>query len=143
MIAIDTNILVYAHRTENEFHQVASELVRDLVEGNRLFAIPWPCIHEFYCVVTHSRLHDPPTPSDQAIDQIEAWISSPSVALLGESGGYWMRLRPVLEESKVRGPMVYDAKIAAICIENGIEEFWTVDKDYSRFSGLKIRNPLR
>ncbi|MCH7232212.1 PIN domain-containing protein [Glycomyces sp. L485] len=142
MIAVDANILVYAHRTESEFHSTAAEVIRDLSEGNRLWALPWPCLHEFFCVVTHPKIYDPPTPAEQAIHQIDAWISSPALALFSESGGYWPRLRPLLETGKVRGSMVYDAKIAAICIENGIEEFWTVDRDYSRFPGLKTRNPL-
>ncbi len=143
MIALDTNILVHAHRPESDFHDKAFAIMRDVAEGNRLTAVPWPCLHEFYCVVTHPRLYTVPTPPDVALSQIDTWIGSPAVALLSESGGYWMRARPIIEAAKVTGPMIYDAKIAGLCLENGIDELWTMDRDFSRFPGLKTRNPLQ
>jgi predicted nucleic acid-binding protein len=38
--------------------------------------------------------------------------------------------------------MVHDARVAAICIAHGVNEFWTVDRDFSRFPDLPTRNPL-
>lgn len=142
MIAVDTNILVYAHRRDSDFHAAALARIRDVAEGRAPWVIPWPCVHEFFSVVTHPRIYDPPSTSDQAITQLEAWLSSPSLATLGEPVGYWSTLRPLLVDGKVAGPMVHDARIAAICVAHGVRELWTMDRDFSRFPGLRTRNPL-
>ena len=72
MIAIDTNVLVYAHRKDSAWHEPARRVVRSLAEGRSSWAIPWPCLHEFFSVVTHPRIYDPPSRSARALDQIDA-----------------------------------------------------------------------
>ena len=89
MIAVDTNILVYAHREDSPWHEAAYESVRSLADGRAAWAIPWPCIHEFLSIVTHPRIYRPSTPVPAALDQVSAWIESPSLVLLGEAAGYW------------------------------------------------------
>lgn len=140
MIAVDTNILVYAHRQDSRFHNQASTIVRSLAEGRRSWAIPWPCIHEFLAIATHPRIYDPPTPTDRAMAQVEAWLDSPSLTLLAEDSDYWSHLRLALE-SGISGPKVHDARIAALCSEAGVTELWSADRDFSRFA-LRTTNPL-
>ncbi|HTT40435.1 MAG TPA: hypothetical protein VMH32_22505 [Burkholderiales bacterium] len=72
MIAVDTNILVYAHREDATWHDVANARVVELAEGRAPWAIPWPCVHEFLAIATHPRIFDPPTPMPSAIAQVEA-----------------------------------------------------------------------
>jgi predicted nucleic acid-binding protein len=99
-------------------------------------------MHEFLSIVTHPRIYSPPTPLATAIDQIEAWIESPSVVILAETPGYWPQLRAMLEASRSVGPLVHDARVAAICRLHGVRELWTADRDFGRFAGLRVRNPL-
>jgi len=142
MIGVDTNILVYAHREDSDWHASAIEIVSKLAERALPWAIPWPCIHEFLAIVTHPRIYRPPTPLGKASEQIEAWLESPSLVLLTESPGYWPRLRTALESGKVSGPKVHDAHIAALCNNHGVRELWSADRDFSRFAGLVVKNPL-
>lgn len=142
MIAVDTNVLVYAHREEAPFHEAARERLTELAEGSALWAIPWPCLHEFLAIVTHPRIFAPPTPMPRALDQVAAWLESPTLALLAEAGSHWEQLRAVLEASRVAGPQVHDARIAALCIEHGVRELWSADRDFGRFRGLAVLNPL-
>lgn len=142
MIAVDTNILVYAHREDSDFHAEAGELLVGLAEGRRSWCIPWPCVHEFFAVSTHPRIYRPPSTSDQALAQVDAWLESPSLTLIGETSHYWRHLRELLTDSKVVGPWVHDARIAAICLTHRVTELWSADRDFSRFSNLKVRNPL-
>lgn len=142
MIAVDTNVLVYAHRADAEWHERAVACVRELAEGTGVWGIPWPCVHEFVAIVTHPRIFRPPTPAAQAAEQVDAWLASPSLTMLGESEGYWAVLRAVLETSRVVGPRVHDARIAAICEHNGVRELWSADRDFQRFPAVKVRNPL-
>ena len=56
MVGVDTNVLVYAHRREADEHVVARDLLRTLASARTPWAIPWPCVYEFFSVVTHPRI---------------------------------------------------------------------------------------
>lgn len=142
MIAVDTNLLVYAHREDSPFHREAERRIRALAEGRSPWALPWPCIHEFLAIATHPRIFAPPTPLKQAVDQVDAWLESPSVVLLAESESYWSRLRATVLSGHVAGPVVHDARIAALCLDHGVRELWSADRDFGRFPDLVVRNPM-
>ena len=142
MIAVDTNILVYAHRKDSEFHETADALLRTLAEGGHAWSIAWPSVHEFYSIVTHPRVYRPPTPSARALDQIEAWLASPSLVLLAETSRHWSSLRGMILDAKIEGPKVHDARIAALCVQHGVRELLSADRDFSRFPQITVRNPL-
>ena len=142
VIAVDTNILVYAHRVDTPFHGAAKRCVAEQIEGRATWAIPWPCVHEFLAVVTRPRIFDPPTPLARALDQVDAWLASPSLVLLNEDAGYWEELRTVLGAGHIVGGHVHDARIAALCVLHGVRELWTADRDFTRFPYVLVRNPL-
>lgn len=142
MIAVDTNILVYAHRADSEWHQAASERVAQLAEGRGAWAIPWPCLHEFLAIASHPKIFSPPTPLAAAIDQVDAWLESPTLHLLAESDLHWPQLRGLILAGKVAGPRVHDARIAALCLQHGVSELWSADRDFGRFRELAVSNPL-
>jgi toxin-antitoxin system PIN domain toxin len=142
MIAVDTNVLVYAHRADSEWHAPARARLEGLAEGAADWAIPWPCLHEFLAVVTHPRIYEPPSTVAQALDQVRAWLESPTLVLLTESGSHLGTLGKLLSEGRAVGPRVHDARIAALCLDHGIDELWSADRDFSRFPDIHVRNPL-
>lgn len=142
MIALDTNVLVYAHRADSPFHRAADACLASLAEGTASWAIPWPCLHEFLAIATHPRIYAPPTPIGKALGQIDAWLESPSLRLLTEAEEHWPVLRSLLARAQVAGPKVHDARIAALCKEHEVRELWSADRDFSRFPELRIVNPL-
>ncbi|HIK44196.1 MAG TPA: PIN domain-containing protein [Leptolyngbyaceae cyanobacterium M65_K2018_010] len=142
MIAIDTNILVYAHREDSQWHESADRCLTQLAESGAAWAIPWPCMHEFVAIATHPRIYDPPTPLEDAIAQVECWLEAPTLVLLSEAPGYWQELRHLLATGRIVGPSVHDARIAALCKQHSVTELWTADRDFNRFQGLTTVNPL-
>ena len=114
MIGVDANILIYAHRSESPFYEKAAACMRELAEGR----------------------------SAWAVYQINLWLGSEPLKLIGETSTHWSVLHPILIESDVKTPLVHDGRIAAICLQHGLREFWTADRDFSRFPTLKCRNPL-
>ena len=142
MIAVDTNILVYSHRRDSEFHAAAAAKVRELAEARAPWALPWPCLHEFFSIVTDPRIYDPPSRVDQALGQIDAWLETASAVLLAEGETYWARLRDLLAGGKISGPAVHDARVAALCLTHGVQALWTADRDFTRFPRLRTVNPL-
>ncbi len=142
MIAIDTNLLVYAHRRDSPWFEPARQALRPLVEGSAPWAIPWPCLHEFLAISTHPNVYRPPTELGQALEQVTALVASPSLMLLSEPAGYWPVLGRLLAAGRVTGAKVHDARIAALCLCHGVSELWSADRDFSRFPELATRNPL-
>jgi len=142
VIAVDTNILVYAHREDSPFHQAAVRQVTELAEGLATWSIPWPCVHEFLAIVTHPRIYAPPTPLARALDQVDAWLESPTLVLLAESPAHWPTLRSLLAGGRVTGAQVHDARVAALCRQHGVRELWSADRDFNRFPGLAVLNPM-
>lgn len=142
MIALDTNILVHAHRRDSSLHKEAFTIVRELAEGGAPWAICFHNFVEFYGIVSHPKIWATASTPEQIEDQIAAWKESPQLHILTESS---IDLPPFLEtarKGKVSGMMIHDARIASCCIVRGVTELWTADRDYSRFPALKTRNPL-
>ena len=142
MIAVDSNLLVYAHRRDSPWHREAHACLKQLAEGRAGWGISWPCVHEFLSIVTHPQIYQPASTLEQAIDQVESWLESPTLVLLGEADGYWDELRRLLTRARVAGPRIHDARIAALCRLHGVRELWTADRDFSRFADLRTKNPL-
>jgi len=142
MIAVDTCLLVHAHRRDSKWHTQARRLIESLAEGRDAWAIPWPCIHEFFSISTHPRIYSPPSAPAQALAQVNAWRESPKLTLLAEDDAYWPVLDALVGRSGISGPSVHDARIAALCLRHGVAELLTADRDFSRFAELGTRNPL-
>lgn len=142
MIAVDTNILVYAHRADSPFHERARSALESLAAGARQWAIPWPCAHEFFAVVTHPRIYQTATPAETAFAQLRALASVANLAFIAEADDYLAHLEAVALAAKAHGGAIHDARIAATCLSHGVAELWSADRDFSRFPVLKTRNPL-
>jgi uncharacterized protein len=142
MIAVDTNILVYAHRRDSAWHKPAKSCVQAVAEGRAPWAIPWHCLHEFLAIVTHPGIYRPATPLAEALQQVDAWLESPSLVLMSETASYWEGVRSMLAEGRVVGAKVHDARVAAVCSQHGVRELWSADRDFSRFPGVAVKNPL-
>ena len=142
MIALDTNLLVYAHKTGSPFHRAALAALQPVVEGRLPWAVPWPCIHEFIGIVTHPKIYRPPSTLPEALAFLESIFASPVIHLLSEGPGYFKTLREITVAAGVIGPRIHDARIAALCLHHGVSELWSADRDFSAFPGLKVCNPL-
>jgi uncharacterized protein len=142
MIAIDTQILVYSVRADSPFHHAAQDCIRRLAEGASPWALTWHNLHEFIAIVTNARIYKPPTPLSDALVQIAYWAKSPSLRLLSEGPGYLEHLALLATQGTVSGGMIHDARVAALCRAHGVRELWSADRDFSRFPGMVVRNPL-
>jgi uncharacterized protein len=140
--AIDTNVLIFAEIRSSTAHSTALGLLRKLAEGPLPWAIPWPCIYEFLRVVTHPRVYHPPIPLGLALADLGRILASPSLVLLAETVRHAEVMEQVLAHSQATGNLVHDAHIAALCLEHGVSELLTGDRDFARFRGLRVTNPF-
>ena len=142
MIALDTNILVYAFAANSERHERARSIVIELAEGNKAWAIPWHCIVEFVATVSNVRRGGSADAIPEAIEFYEAIAESPELVLLHEGTGFGEVFVQSIRESGVAGGGVHDARIAALCRYHGVDELITADRDFHRFKGFRVRNPF-
>ena len=143
MRAVDTNILVYAHRQEPREHVIAERLLREIATAGPPWALPWPCIYEFLRVVTHPQIFHPASPLEMAWEAAGNLLDSPSVVVLCEGERHRAVVRDLLRDTPVAGNLMHDAHIAALMIEHGVDEILTADEDFRRFRKIKVTNPFR
>ena len=141
MRAVDTNVLVYSEITSSAHHRIARSLLTEFAEGPIPWAIPWPCIYEFLRVVTHARVFSPPVPMERARHDLDQILASPTLMLLSETERHADVMKTMVKSSGVTGNLLHDAHIAALCVEHGIRELVTGDRDFSRFP-IPVFNPF-
>ncbi len=142
MKAVDTNILLYAEISTLPEHERARQVLSELAEGARPWALPWPCVYELLRVLTHPKVLHPPMPLERALADVRSLLAAPGLVLLSETERHAETMAALLAQSRATGNLVHDAHIAALCLDHGVEELLTADRDFARFAGLRVRDPL-
>ena len=140
MIAVDTNILVYACNETSPMHERALAAMDRLV-SEPAWGLPWIVAGEFYSTLTNGRQWREPQ-VDAALAALDAWLATPGARLLREPPNHWPRLRALLAGARPLGLKVHDARIAAVCLAAGVSELWSTDGDFGWYPELRVRNPL-
>jgi uncharacterized protein len=142
VIALDTNILVHAHRIGTRHHEAALALLRRFGEGPAPYVLFWPSLYEFLRVVTHHRVFDPPSTAREALEAVRDFLAPPVVRVLAETARHPALLDHVIRESRVTGNLIHDAHLVALALEHGVKEILTLDGDFTRFPQVASRNPF-
>jgi toxin-antitoxin system PIN domain toxin len=137
MIAVDTQVLVNAARTDAKLHARARDLVIALRSNGQPWGIPSPCVSEYLRVTTHPAVFRPPSTPDKAAAFIDDMLDSGGARLLLPGGGWWRHLRDLVATGRATGNLVFDAQIAAVCLDNGAGVLITDDTDFGRFPLLR------
>ncbi|MCY3729624.1 MAG: PIN domain-containing protein [Nitrospira sp.] len=138
MRALDTNVLVHAHRKEMTKHAEARRLLHNLSEGTMPWGLPVFCLGEFLRVVTHHRVFTPPTTMQNALVALDGLLQSPSVRLLLPGDRYWSCLHNVISQGQATGNVVFDAQIVAVCLEHGVDFLISEDRGLKRFETIQV-----
>jgi toxin-antitoxin system PIN domain toxin len=133
VIAVDTNILVYAHRQELPKHRAAARRIVELAQGRTPWALPVFCAAEFLRIITHPRLFHPPHTVREACEALARVLASPSMTLLTPGSEFPALLFTAMKEADAKGNLVFGAQIVALCREAGVRALLTEDRDFARF----------
>lgn len=140
MIAIDTNLLVYAHRAGVPEHRAAKRAIeRASTQGRWGFAVA--CLAEFWAVVTHPSSTGRPSMPTEAAAYLEA-LAAAGAEMWEPGAGFGARLVQLAADLGVSGPRVFDLQIGLIAFERGATELWTADARFIKLPGLRLHNPL-
>jgi toxin-antitoxin system PIN domain toxin len=141
MILADANLLLYAYNTSAAEHKRARAWLGQSLSQSELFGLSWQTITAFIRIGTNPRAFDSPLTTKEATAAVAAWLERPMVRILSPGPGHWEIFERLLIEGQVRGPLVMDAHLAALAIEHGAV-LHSTDRDFARFPGLKMANPL-
>src|SRR5262249_47346182 len=142
LILVDANLLLYAYHPRAEQHEASRKWLETVLSGADLVRFAWLTLWAFVRIATNARVFDHPLAVSEAAEAVSAWLAQPMAGVLEPGERHWEILQGLLREGQASGPMVMDAVLAAIAIEHGATLF-TTDRDFSRFPGLRYRNPLK
>ncbi len=143
MIAVDTNLLVYAHRAGAPEHRAARDLLERAANDARGWGIAAACVCEFYSVVTHPSAAGGPSTPALAREFLSALVESGNMTVWLPGPGFTDRLLQLAVDLDVSGVRVFDLQIALTAFDNGATELWTNDRNFRRIPGLRVESPLR
>jgi uncharacterized protein len=140
VILVDANVLLYAYQPRSEYHQGCRAWVEEAFSGEEPVCLAWVSVLAFVRISTNPRIFEAPLRTAEAVAVVSSWLARPSVSVLEAGEECWEILRELLVEAQVTGPLVMDAFLAALALENGAT-LATTDRDFARFPQLKIKNP--
>lgn len=141
MIVVDANILLYAYDSDSDKHTTARAWVEQVFSDASPVGLPWQTVSAFMRIVTNPRLTGKRFTVAEVVEIVERWLNQPNVRILGPGDNHWSFFRQMMVEGQTRGPLVTDAQLAALTIEYG-GILHTTDRDFSRFPGLRWKNPI-
>ncbi len=141
MIVPDLNLLVHAYNRESRAHAAAKRWWEDLVSGTRPVGLPWVVSLGFLRLTTHRQILRNPLPVEKACAIVASWLARPPVSVLHPGDRHADILFDLLLRLGTAGNLTTDAHLAALAIEYQCE-LHSTDADFSRFPGLRWRNPL-
>jgi len=141
VIVVDANLLIYSYDLDSVHHKKSLSWLEELLSGVEAVGLPWQSVSAFLRVITNRRLSGTRVTLEQAVQVVDEWLQQPNVQVLVPADQHWSVLRQMILEGRASGPLVSDAEIAAITIEQGAV-LHTTDRDFARFPGLRWKNPL-
>jgi uncharacterized protein len=138
---VDLNLLVYAADRDAPRHEAARRWLEDTLSDDEPVGLAWIVVLGFLRLVTRGAVMRHPLDPADAFQLVEAWLGWPSVRIVRPGPQHWPLLRSLLEPLGTAGNLTTDAHLAALALENRAT-LCTADKDFRRFPGLHVLEPL-
>jgi toxin-antitoxin system PIN domain toxin len=141
MKLLDANILLYAYNSDSPHHESCRTWLEQAFDAVEPIALPWQTLLAFIRIATNPRATSRPLTGEQACDIVSRWLEHPNVTIVTAAERYWALLSELILEAQASGPLVTDAALAALALEQGAV-LCSTDRDFRRFRGLKLIDPL-
>ena len=138
---VDANILLYATDRDSPFHGAAKDWLEEALNGARRVGLPWSSTVAFVRIATHPRALRAPLAPAAAWDLVEAWLAAPAAWVPMAGAAHGEILGRLVRDLDLRGNLVADAGVAALCIEHGLDVV-SADTDFARFTEITWVNPV-
>jgi len=141
MRMLDANILLYAYDRSSVHHEPCRAWLELAFNDDEQVALPWQTLLAFVRLSTNPRAVHQPISGGAACEVVSGWLAYPNVTVPNPAEQFWERFRAQATEALVKGALVTDAALAALALEHGAV-LCTTDRDFRRFRGLRVENPL-
>jgi uncharacterized protein len=138
---LDANLLLYAYNSDAPQQSAVARWLTELLESGETIVLLWVTVWAFIRICTNPRIWKNPRPVKEAFAIVDKWLAQPDVILLQAGPRHQELLERLVRKHNATGPLVTDAVLAALAIENGAV-LASTDQDFSRFQGLRWINPL-
>jgi uncharacterized protein len=137
---LDANILLYAYDSDSAHHLACRSWLEAAFNSEEVLALPWQTLLAFLRISTNARATKKPLQSAEACNIVSSWLDQTNVSVIGTGERFWDLLQYQIREAGITGPLVTDAALAALALEQGAT-LCSVDRDFRRFRGLKLLDP--
>jgi toxin-antitoxin system PIN domain toxin len=142
VIAVDTNLLVYAHRSGTPEHRRARRAIENAASSDRGWGIALASVGEFWSIVTHPLIGGGKQAGRRAAAFLRSLAEDADMLVWPPGPGFEGRLVQHALELDVRGARMFDLQIALVALEHGAHEIWTHDRGFVRIKGVSVHDPL-
>ena len=140
--AVDANLLLYASDQDSPLHRRAVELLDDIAMGPEIAYLFWPVAMAYLRIATHPAVFRRPLSHADARINVEALLALPHLEAVGEDEKFWPRFVEVADDVSPIGNLVPDAHVVALMLSSGVRTIWTRDRDYRKFTGIRVHDPF-
>lgn len=140
MKLLDANILLYAYDSSSAHHAACSDWLQSALNDDEPVGLPWQTSLAFVRISTNPRAVNRPLPAKEACTIVSRLFERPCVVLVEPGEQFWQTFEHLVSEARVSGPLITDASLAALAIEQGAA-VCTTDRDFRRFHGLSVIDP--
>jgi toxin-antitoxin system PIN domain toxin len=140
VIIVDANVLLYAYNPSSPHHEQCRSWLESALNGSEQVGFPWQTVLAFVRIATNPHVFTRPLSAMEAASIVDEWLACPQAMRVEPADGYWELLKEQLVAAQICGPLVTDAALAALAIQNGAR-LCTTDRDFARFAGLKTFDP--
>jgi len=141
MKIVDVNVLLYAVNQDSDHHATVWQWWQRALRGDESIGLPWVVLSAFLRISTNPRIYPSPLTVDQALGEVEGWLSQEVTTTISEKADHWPTLRELLREAGTAGNLTTDAHLATLAMTRDAT-LVSCDGDFARFSGLRWENPL-
>ena len=140
--AVDANLILYASDEESPYHARAVEVLDAIALGPELVYLFWPTVMAYLRIATHPAIFARPLSQADARANVDTLLRLPHVHAVGEEETFWRRFTEVADDVRPTGNLVPDTHLVALMLENGVRSIWTRDRDYRKFTGIRVHDPF-
>jgi len=140
--SVDVNVLLYASDAGCDEHPKAAEFVAACAADKELWCVAWLTLMSYMRMATHPAIFSTPLSHEEAARNVDGLLALPQLRMIDEGPGFWVRYREVAQEAPVRGNLVPDAHLVTVLRQHGVKTIYTRDRDFRKFGGLKVIDPI-
>ena len=143
MLAVDTNVLVYAADAHSQFHADCRRWLDRQRSRTGAWYVSWPIVYEFLRVATHPRVFRTPWSLPLAWSFVRGLLAASRVTVLTATPQHDEVLEEIIGTAPTfAGNILHDLHTVVLMREHGVRTIYTRDTDFHRFHGIEVLDPM-